>query len=394
MSLILKPPKINAKLIALVTGAYSIILFLALTHALFTSYTDESTGKIDNGIDFNAFLLGATILRENPRELYNENVQIRTYQEKIVNEKVEGVLSFRNTPLVALINIPYTFFSPMKAYKLNYVIQTVAATAFVIYLAYLNRNKAFIPLTMFFIPTALQAFYGGITIVIAATYAGIYHLLRKGKYFWVGALGSLFILKVQYIIAVPYLFVISKDKKRFLAGFCLFSAILIALDSLIYGSFYLIDYPNFLLHTEGSDRGTNKLFLYNIPAFLRIFGLSDHAGFIISLMFFAVTLLLIFIKRKKMTLEHLFVSLVPWNLSITYHSTLVDMIFLLIPISILLRSRNKLFSYLLITILVLVPFASFVRLQGVAGLALLAVGFINLFNTEKNTEKLRSSTVT
>jgi hypothetical protein len=384
----------TATSVALIAGVYAVVLFLIFTHMFFATFTNASIGKIDHGIDFNAFLLGATILKENPRELYNEDTQIRDYQKKVVGEKTEGVLSFRNTPLVALINIPYTYVSPMKAYKLNYVIQTVAAVAFVIYLAYLNKNKAFIPLAMLFIPTALQAFYGGITIVIAATYAGIYHLLRKGKYFWVGALGSLFILKVQYIIAIPYLFAISKDKKRFLAGFCLFSAMLIALDSLIYGSFYLIDYPSFLLRTEDPGRGTNKLFLYNIPAFLRIFGVSDQAGFIVSAIFFVATLWITFIKRNEITLKHLFTSLIPWNLSITYHSTLVDMIFLLIPIGILLKSKNKLLSYILIAILFLIPFGSFVKLQGVAGIALLAVGFINLFNIEKNTEKLRSTTVT
>jgi hypothetical protein len=222
-----------------------------------------------------------------------------------------------------------------------------------------------------------------ITIVLAAAYAGIYHLLKKGMYFWAGALTSLFVLKIQYLIAAPYLFAISKDKKRFLAGFCLFSVILVALDSLIYKSFYLIDYLNFLLRTEGPNRGTNKLFLYNIASFLRIFGVLDHTGLIVSAIFFAVTLSIVFVKRNEMTLERIFISLITWNLSITYHSTLVDMIFLLIPISFLLKSKNKLLSYTLIALLLMVPLATYVKLQGAAGMVLLTVGFINLFNTEK-----------
>ena len=381
MVLHLKPGELLNKIKFPLIYLFSALWFILLTFSFFETNTNKYYEQKRNTIDFNAYLTGALVTKNQPNNLYNEKTQY-AYQEFLFNKSFNGLLSFRNTPLVALVNIPYTFIAPLKAYKISFLVESIIVVFFIFYLAFITKSsKLFIPLSLIFIPTASQSVYSQVAIVIALIYAGIFHLFKSEKYFWAGALTSFLILKAQYLIAFPYLFIISKDKKSFLAGFTVFSALLVLVDSLIYKSFYLVDYVKFLLRTENRNFGTDRLILFNVSNFLKLFNLPDSLGFIVSILFFAITLLVILYKKNTLTLERFFISLILWNISITIHSAPVDLIFLLIPITLLMRSEkntDKMIAAILFFIPLLGMFEQ-INLQGFGGAVLLLLGFINIF---------------
>lgn len=350
--------------------------FLLLVCFLFSLYSNKALGTVADGIDFNAYLTGASVLRNNPKSLYSESVQ-KEHQKSITKLQIEELLSFRNTPLVAAINLPYTFLRPRDGYLVNHLIQIILLVVFILYLRKLTGiNGLFVPIFLLFAPSIFQPMYGQIAIVIAFLYALIFNLFKSEKYFLAGLASSLFMLKFQYLIAIPYLLIFAKDKRRFLIGLLISSAGLILLDSLIYGSFYLTDYISFLIRSENSPMGTNTLALYNVTAFLRMIKIPDLVGFLASAILIALTLLITWVKKKELTPEIFFACLVLWNISTTPHSALVDLIFLLLPITIFIKISKKL-PKLFAIILFFIPLSCYFGLQGIAGLVLFIIGCVS-----------------
>jgi len=362
----------------------SLSIFLKLSHSLYELHFDKNTGRAEIDIDFNAYMTGALIVKNKPKSLYNAEVQRHT-QEIYLGKSLDAFLSFRNTPLVAFMFIPYTNISTSSAYLVNYFVQILLTILYILLLTvFVGYKKFLIPLALIFLPTVCCPLYGQIAIVIALVLLVTYHLVRSDKYFWAGVVSSFLLLKIQYIIFIPYLFLIIKRKKQYFVGLIISLFLLVIVDTLIYRDFYLVDYVIFLVESEKAAMGTDLTGLFTVTAFLRNTGFPNNTSYLITTGLYIASLALVGIKKSKVSLEKIFASIIIFILSLNFHTALVDLIFVLIPIFILANiEENK--TNFLILILFLVPMASTFGLQGLAGaiLFITALCLLNPFSKHK-----------
>src|SRR3989339_1676394 len=100
----------------------TIFFSLVLMYLLYKKYITTSTKTVSRDIDFNAYLTGALIVKNQAKGLYDIELQNK-YQEQIYNKSFENTLTFRNTPLVALLYLPYTYTNVLTSYTINYLIE-------------------------------------------------------------------------------------------------------------------------------------------------------------------------------------------------------------------------------------------------------------------------------
>jgi hypothetical protein len=360
----------------------SLLTFLKFSNSLVRDYSDKDTGLAKVTIDFNAYTTGALILKTDPHGLYNIGTQ-KYVQEKYLGTNLGGLLPFRNTPMVALMYVPYTNVAVSSAYFTNSLVQTALTILYVVLLVLLiGYKKILIPLAFIFLPTIYQPLYGQIAVLIALVLLAIYYLVKSDKLFWAGILSALLLLKIQYIIFIPYLFLIINRKKSYLVGLVISLFSLITIDSLIYKGFYLADYIPFLFRSEKIGMGTNLTATFSITSFLRSVHFSDALLYSTVLGIYIISLVIVGRIKSKVSFESLFAGIVLLTISINLHALLVDLIILLIPIFILGNLKNRRLGFL-IPILFLIPFASTCNLQGLAGVSILVIALYILYSSHK-----------
>lgn len=376
--LAINPSKINKNTIAIFLTIVTLPIFLYLSKYLMYSNMNRDTGMPYRDVDFNAYITGALIFQKNPKDLYNSGIQ-KNVQETYLGQKLGGVLSFRNTPIFALLYIPYTKIPASKAYYANYFVQTSLTLFFILYVYRATKASFFmLPVALIFLPSIYQATCGQLAILIAITLGAIYYSMKQEKYFWTGIFSALLLLKIQYIVLIPFLLIFIKGKREYLAGLTVSATLLITIDSILFQGFYLLEYINFLANSEKYILGTSVVMLFNLTALLKGFNVSEIYGHIVSATLYILTFILIAFYKKQITLDRFFAGVVLITLSLTIHTALVDLIFLLIPMFLLSKEKEKL-MLCLIPVLFLVPAASVIDAQRIAGLLMFIAGILVLF---------------
>lgn len=389
--LALDPDKVNKRFVAIFLTVVFLTFNLFLSAYLFISNREASTGIANKDIDFLAYVTGAKILQDNPGNLYNINLQ-RQVQEGYTNRHFEGILSFRNTPITALMFVPFANMDKKIAYTVNYYLQTILALAFIFILFKTTKSDIiFLPLALIFFPSIYQQTNGQMMpALIGLTLVGIYYLFKTNRIFWAGVISAFLIFKIQFSIIIPFLFIFTGEKRKYLGGLAISSGVLLLMDSLLYRSFYFFDYIKFVAGTESYNAGTSLPSLYNLTAFLNYFGISYFYAGIVSAVLYVAILTASAVYRRKFSFEKYFAAAVLLSFSLTLHSQLVDLILLLIPIFLISKWWSNI-RYILILSLFTIPLAclfSKVHFQGLAAMVMFLIGnFILWTDSQRITVK-------
>lgn len=375
------PKNLTKAALYLVFLLIPLVVFFHGTEALYRSFSNDYSGSIAEGVDFNAYLTGAHILKSNPENLYDIQTQ-RKAQKDYFGKETEGTLTFRNTPVVAFFYIPYTFLFRDLAYKVSFIFQLILVLIFVIFLIkHFGYRKYLIPFLPLFLPVAIQAVMGQVVIIPSIAVLLSMIMLGKKKHFLSGVLLSFLLLKIQYVVIIPYFLIIVKKKKEFIYGLVAGLLALLFIDCLIYKGFYLPDYIRFLFVTEDPLMGTDMSKLLNFTSIFWNFGFGKDLILIVNLTIYLLSLVLVYLFSKRREVGVLISVAIIFSLALNFHVNAVDLIFLLIPMF-YFSGKKDMMSVTAVILLFLIQFLTFLSRGWITGLVLLFIGVFLLLQQD------------
>lgn len=301
---------------------------MLVAYKYFLIFTNSNGIKLQK--DLYIYLTAANILKdEKGKELYDQQTQ-NSYQKRLYN--FDLALPFRYPPVTAALFLPFTNVSPKTAYILFFGINTLLigiSLKILIPTKIANYQKAVIYLLMFtFTPiislTHLGQIYGLTFFILVCAYEAY----KKSNDLLLGGICATLFIKPQMVIVIPFLFVLVKNKQKFVTGLLAILTVLMALSMLISGKDFMLTYFSFLINTESDKLGsyTFKMFtFYNLFGSLK--GITNVIAAIINVDIFV---LLLFLLRSKKTYNKttLFGVLVTFSVLLSPHNTSVDHILL------------------------------------------------------------------
>jgi len=299
--------------------------------------------------DFISFYVGANIVADGlGKDIYNTNVQF-AYQKSINGPNSEDwLLPFRGLPFTLLFYLPFAKLPISLAYLsfafLNLSVLTIfyfkAKTIFSLIAKYAGG--------LFFIPFynlhVIQSFVmGQVSIILALAYLVIYVFLKEKRYFLLGLVSSLFFVKVQHAIFIPFIFLLIKDKKAFIKGLLLSSSLVFLVSYLISGP-SLFNYFPFLIKTESPDFGSSVSDMFTFYSLLNVMlpEFSKQTLLFINFLVYFVTVGVFAFRASIINQEKAFMAALFFTLAFSVHLLGFDLAVLLVPLYILINSMfNK-----------------------------------------------------
>ncbi len=215
-----------------------IMLVLFVFH-LFVTNGKVLLSKAPQAMDFLAFYTGASLLHQNPPELYNLQTQL-TFQNQIapVTNALQVFLPFLNPPFAALLFFPLAQLPLEVAYTV-----WVGTNLFLLLLIcfvtvkHISKTHWYILALIIFgilsyIPVLTTLLIGQLTIVISLTILLSWICLKKGWQFRGGLLLSLILIKPHFII-LPFLAILVQRRWKIFLGL-LTGIVFLSLVSFMY----------------------------------------------------------------------------------------------------------------------------------------------------------------
>jgi hypothetical protein len=311
-----------------------------------------------------SFLTGAKVLSEgNTDNLYDLDTQLE-YQNKVTTPLVRSkLLPFRNIPLVGFLYIPLTFLTLKNAFIVVFVFNILLLTLFnkifIQFAGEYDKTRWLWMASLVFWPSVTMLLMGQNTGVILVFFALIYILLLKEKYYLAGVVGSLLLLRPQYILFLPFLLPLIYKKKEFLIGFLTFAFLLVVANIMVSSVPTLLRYPAFVMASEIPEYG-NRLNKITSVYFLfkQVFPNASSSTILFINMFIYTSILILcylFNSRRYFNKSYIIGILAISIFSI--HSLSHDLIILLIPIFLLFaKTKRSLLDNVLILLLFFSPF--------------------------------------
>lgn len=298
------------------------------------------------GSDFISYYAGASIIKDGKgSQIYNKEVQ-KSYFESIQKPYIYIVINrFASLPFVTLLYLPFTLFPYFFAYKL-FLIFNAALLIFLMALIVrtfkisLKLLPIVIVLHLFYSPVFVSLLMAQLSFILAIIILYLYIFIKSKKFFLAGILASFFVLmKPQYVVILPFLFLLSEKRIDFLKGLSLFSLVITVINIYLSGIDALLSYPSFITSSENPEYGNRAYQMFTIHGSLSYLffnsKLNDPREFIINLLGYSASLFL-FIKRyKKLTFDYSFIASIFLTILFSTHTLTHDLTILLIPLFIL-----------------------------------------------------------
>ncbi|MFV1917343.1 MAG: glycosyltransferase family 87 protein, partial [Patescibacteria group bacterium] len=193
-----------------------------------------------SGNDFVSYLTGGQILKKGEGELiYNIKSQTAHQKDIIGVYAREVALPFKALPFVGLFFIPLTLFPVLVGYRLFAILNFFLLLGFTLYSRRIfKRIKTYsfwflIPFV--FLSSVSVIIQGQISFFLSFLVLLLFLSIKTKRGHFSGILSGLLLIKPQYIIALPFFFVLAKDKRRFLYGFGLSFILLLFLSIYLSG---------------------------------------------------------------------------------------------------------------------------------------------------------------
>ncbi|OGM57919.1 hypothetical protein A2955_00090 [Candidatus Woesebacteria bacterium RIFCSPLOWO2_01_FULL_37_19] len=367
---------------------------------LFISVIFISNKDIILGSDFlNHFVAAEIIRRGEGSRIYDIEYNYKVQAEILERNDLRNKNVFRPLPTIAILFLPLTLFPVIDAFKI-YTLLNLILLGVLTFLGYktfgnIKRNKplfSFVP--WLFYPGLITLQMGQTSLILTLILFSVYILMRKKKWLLAGLAAALIVLKTQYIIILPFLLLLSKNKKLFLLGVSLSFLCLLVLNIAVLGVGPFTRYPNFLLATETSIFGSDTGLSYTFYSFLRDSYLTRSLDKfpLIFINFSAYALVFyIFLKQKvNILFEDGFSLAVLVMIFFSLHSLSFDLTMLLIPLFILLNRVAKTDSFkinqdtLFVAVLFFLPWLNYFKNYIYVELILAIVGIYFFSNIRQH----------
>ncbi|OGK24902.1 hypothetical protein A2954_00825 [Candidatus Roizmanbacteria bacterium RIFCSPLOWO2_01_FULL_37_12] len=328
------------------------IYLIAIILGLFISVSFFSE-DFNLGSDFISYYTGASLLKNRQgNRLYHIEEQ-KSFQKKFPKYSDLILLPFKAVPFVALFFLPLSYLRLENAY-LIFAYLNIS----VLFLIYLIAKKVFIHITgerlflilIFLSPALFLALLNAQTsIFLTLVMLLIYISLKKRSWLMVGILSGFILIKVQLITLIPFLFLLSKNKKKFLLGLILSLTLLFLVSLHAVGLSELLRYPDFILKTENEAYGSiigDSFSLSSLFSPLVKIGLINMRQIFLGNVFFYMLALFLFnIQLKRHNLSWLFILSSILAILFSMHTLAYDLSILTVSIFILLdqyfQLKNK-----------------------------------------------------
>ena len=372
-------------------------LYLTIVYQLVKYILIGINPKLVIGTDFISYLTGGLMVRKGfGNEIYNLDRQYIFQLKAIEPLDREYVLPFKNPPIVAVLFIPFTFFSVIDSYRLFIVFNFVFLAIITIYLATIfpKINKIhfwyFIP--FLYLGSLATVVIGQISFWLVFIFSYAYKALKEKKDFYLGFVLGFILIKPQYIISIPYFFLLSKKRNSFLKGFFLSIIIFIFINFLISGIQPLIEYPRFILATETPFYGSkvDQMITINsvMQSLLKPFGIKNIYSIIINLCLYFASLFIFAKKKLKMRTDYLYIAILILSLLFAVHVNVYDLSILIIAIFILInlayskKGKDESFIFTLAFSLFFLPLIIFIFNPFIGTAALVLLIFFLFFKNQ------------
>lgn len=346
------------------------------------------------GSDLVSYLTGAMVIRQGKGEMiYDLSTQF-SFQQEIARPSVKkNLLPFRSPPVVGLIFVPFTYSSLVQAYKLFALFNLLILVLFTFFSVKIFKKIinyklwAFIP--FIFVPAVHSMLAAQISLILMLLYLFLYKFIKSEKSQAAGVLCGLLLLKPQYIISLPFFFLLSKDRRRFIIGFISSFLLLVLVSVYVSGMGSILNYPQFLLFTESSVFGSRAQEMFSVGAIflsnlhISSLGLYGVLAFNAGLYF---TALFIFVKRYKLvSFDQSFITATLFSLVFAIHVLSHDLTSLLVPVFVLLNRvaalearRTNSVVFFTVSLLLLQGFI-LTKITPVVTIVLLVAGICSLY---------------
>lgn len=351
------------------------ILGFLLIVFIFAAIFFNLSGRFAFGTDFLNFYTAAQIVKDGKGiSLYKEEVQ-KGYQLRLL-KKYQGedftfpegrpVMKYMNPPFVLFLYLSFSTLRYDVAYDSFFILNIVFLLILILLASkcFTKVNKTFLYVASFmFLPTVSTLFMGQPTLILAINTLLLYHYLRENRGFQAGILTSIFLIKPQFLILCPFLYILSKDKRGYVVGFLSMFALLVGISILITGVTPLIhDYFAVLVsgqeYWKFDSQAAKVISLNGFFSFL--FGSWLYGFNLIFLNIIGyIAALFIFVKNfRNVKFGHAFTIVVFLALLFSTHTLLHDLVILLPVFFILLNTQTRLFRKVLLILIFFVVTSS------------------------------------
>lgn len=341
-----------------------IVLGIFVVANLLITFKTATDKSFFNSSDFIAYSVGARMVLDGQgKNLYDLKLQTAywdTFLEPFgMSRTGPYILPYLAPPLTALLFIPYLFIPLTARIPIAIAVNTMLILAGTLIVGKTARNLKLALLVVFsswFVWVCVWQIQPTAWLFLVT--ALLYWSLDRKNFALAGLLCAFYIIKPQYLIIAPLIFLLMGKNTTFVKSFLLSLLTLIALSLLISGPRTLfIDYPKLLTATDNPNYGNRWYEMYSVQQityrFSRFFTESKIPPLIVGVVFYLWWLFKIngFMSLKKPTID-LFPLTIMVSLLSAYHVLTQDMcIFTIAAILLLMKNTKLKHSYLKVLLL-------------------------------------------
>lgn len=289
------------------------IFLLTIIISLFIFFSLYSRSFVLRSDFVNIYTATSMVKNGQGKYIYNIAHQ-KAFQKKFVDLSTIKFLPFRHSPLIALLFLPFSYLSLKNAYLIFAYFNI--ASLFFFYLeakkvfSNIFHNLLFVILVFLSIPSLHTIMIGQTPIMLSLVLLILYVYLKRQDWFKAGIVGGLiFFLKIQLIALLPFIYLLSTNRKKFISGFVLSSIVLLIISLQVIGFPGLLSYPGFIFKTENGLYGSNLWDSFSLASLLSWLGINRSWLLILNIFLYTLAVLFFNIKLKRRSFEQNFVIL-------------------------------------------------------------------------------------
>lgn len=185
-------------------------------------------------------------------------------------------------------------------------------------------------------PFYIALFQGQPTVIVFFILCIYLFYFVKGNIGVSGVISSLILLKLQYLTLLPFLFLLIKNKKKYLVALSVSISIYLLINIVLYGRSFLFDYSAFLKFTENFKYFSSPNYMLSVQAWLvQLFKINsfDFSILLISGLLYALFFVsMMFFGKKTYTTKTLFGVGIIFGLLFSLHFLTQDLLLIFIYI--------------------------------------------------------------
>lgn len=359
---------------------FGISLALILMGTLVSSTIIKPNPFLVYSSDFVCLITGTRIIKEHRGETLYEIPTQLYYQQQIFHPLERTWLNpYRWPPFVTILFLPFANLPLIESYRLWAIFNIVLFSLLLLFFGkifpWLTKDRRRLILPFFYLSVYFTIISGQTSLLHLLIFSLVYVSLESKKDKLSGLLCGLIAMKPQFLISVPFFFLLSKKKLNFLGGLFFSLVIINSLNTYLSGANYLFNYLDFSFKTETLEFGNRPYQMFSLFSTIIstpfLSKLPREMNLVINGVLYLLSLAYFVSKKGLLSFNRLFSSALIFTVIFSVHTLSHDLTFLLLPILLLFEEGYKITAL----ILFLIPSAVFTGNTYFASLILLVIGF-------------------